>query len=85
MGYSGVLIAAGAQRTESYVLEEMQIGASVYRRSERKSSACRQYAEIRFESGMSSGPPNDSEIVPCEEPMGRIPRLRGDREKGIDA
>ena len=75
-----ILIATNSQYAESYVREETLTGTSAHRRSERKSSACRQYAEIRFENEVPSGPPTDSEIVPCEGPMGRIPRRRGDRK-----
>ena len=80
-----ILTATKSTQTESYVHEEMCTGTSAYRRSERKSFACRLYTEIRFESGVANGPPIDSEIVPCKEPMGRLPRLRGDRTEGPGA
>ena len=73
------LTAIKLHRTESFVHEETVIGTQVERRSERKSSECRQYAQLRFESDAHSDPPTDSEIGPCAGLMDTIPRLRGDR------
>ena len=82
-----ILTATRSQHTESYVHEEKCTGTSAYRRSERKFLAWRQYVyvENHFESGGANDPPTDSEIVLCKEPMGRLPRLRGDRTEGLGA
>lgn len=78
-----VLTGIKSHRTESFVDEETIIGNHVVRRAERRSSECRSYTEIRFETGTLSDPPTDSEIDPCGGQIDKIrrttPRLRGDR------
>lgn len=74
-----ILTAIRSHRTEGFTHEETVVGTHVQRRSESRSSECRQYAQVRIASGALSDPPTDSEIDPCEGLMDMIPRRRGDR------